>query len=62
MDYKDNFTVEEKLKYEETAYDVAYKIGEFSLYVQSCEEGFGYFLYDQNLNEVDGGIYDRGYQ
>ena len=55
---KVHFAVEEKFNYEEIPYEVAYKVGEFSLYVQSVDDGFAYTLYDKNLNGIDGGLYD----
>lgn len=54
----ENLTPKQKLKLEETATDIAYKVGEFYLYVQSCEEGYDYTLYDNNYKVVDGGVYD----
>ena len=53
-----DFTPKQKLKHEETAYDVAYKLGERYLYVQSVDDGFDYTIYDKNLKPLDGGIYD----
>lgn len=54
----ENLIPEQKLKLEETATDIAYKVGEFYLYVQSCEAGYDYTLYDSNYKVVDGGVYD----
>ena len=38
--------------------EIAYKIGESYLMIQTAEEGYDYTFFDKNYLELDGGIYD----
>lgn len=53
-----NLTPQEKRAFENTADEVAYKCGDFTLYVQTVDDGYDYTIYDKHLRIVDGGVYD----
>ena len=46
-------------EFETTNDEVAFKIGDEYLAVQTTDEGFDYTIYDQNLRVKDGGVIDR---
>ena len=39
--------------------ELAYKIADRIISIQECDEGYDYFIMDENYREIDGGVYDN---
>lgn len=53
-----DLTPQEKRGFEDTADEVAYKCGNFTMHIQTVDDGYDYTIYDKNLRAIDGGVYD----
>lgn len=40
--------------------EVAYQLGKQYLYIQTCDDGYDYNIYDESFQVIDGGIYNAG--